>query len=64
LIIHREPNATLLAEKILIVCDGVTKGPSLYATKARHNAQYMIVEGGSKPAFAVIDLKLRYIKER
>jgi len=62
--IHREANATLHGEKILIVCDGIKKGPSLLATKGRHNAQYMIVEGARKPAFAVIDVQLRYIKER
>ena len=62
--IHREANATLRGEKILIVCDGIKKGPSLLATRGRHNAQYMIVEGGTKPAFAVIDVKLNYIKDR
>ena len=62
--VHREVNATLLGEKILVVCDGITKGPVLLATRGRHNAQYMIVEGILKPAFAVIDIKLRYIQER
>ena len=61
---HREPNATLLGEKIIVVCDEITKGPSLFATRGRHNAQYMVVEGRSKPAYAVIDVKLSYIKER
>jgi len=64
LTIHREANATLLGQKILVVCDTISKGPALYATKGRHNAQYMRVEGGTKPAFAVIDVKLSYIKER
>ena len=62
--VHREANATLLGEKILIVHDGITKGPALYATIGRHNAQYMEVEGGNKPAFAIIDIKLRYVKAR
>jgi hypothetical protein len=62
--VHTEPNATLLGRKILVVCDEIVKRPSLYTTKGRHNAQYMIVEGTSKPAYAVIDLKLSYIKER
>jgi hypothetical protein len=62
--IHREANATLLGRKILVVCDGITKGPALYTTRGPHNAQYMVVEGGTKPAFAVIDVKLSYIKER
>lgn len=61
---HREANATLLGEKILVICDGITKGPTLYTTKGRDNAQYMVVEGESKPAFAVIDIKLSYVKER
>jgi hypothetical protein len=64
LIIHREANATLLGKKILVVCDGITKGPNLLATKGRDNAQYMIVVGGDKPALAVIDVKLSYVKER
>ena len=62
--VHREANATLLGEKIIVVCDAITKGPCLYATRGKHNAQYMIVEGRYKPAYAVIDVKLRYIKER
>ena len=62
--IHREANATLLGEKILVVCDVITKGPALYATKGRHNAQFMVVEGGNKPAFAIIDIKLQYVKTR
>ncbi len=62
--IHREANATLLGRKILIVHDGITKGPKLLATKGKHNAQYMVVVGGDKPAFAVIDLRLSYVKER
>lgn len=62
--VHREANATLLGKKILIVHDGITKGPSLYTTKGPHNAQCMEVVGGEKPAFAVIDLKLRYVKAR
>ena len=61
---HREANATLLGEKILVVCDKITKGPSLLATRGRHNAQYMVVEGWSKPAYAVIDVRLSYVKER
>jgi len=62
--VHREANASLIGQKILVVCDEVTKGPWLYATKGRHNAQYMVVEGESKPAYAMIDVKLRYVKER
>ena len=62
--VHTEPNATLLGRKILVVHEGITKGPSLYPTRGRHNAQYMEVSGGSKPAFAVIDLKLQYVKDR
>jgi hypothetical protein len=62
--VHREENATLVGRKILVVCDQITDGPRLLATKGRHNAQYMVVEGMSKPAFAVIDVKLSYIKER
>jgi hypothetical protein len=54
----------LLGKKILVVCDWITKGPNLYATRGRDNAQYMVVEGGDKPAFAVIDVKLSYVKER
>ena len=61
---HREANATLLGRKILVVCDHITEGPCLLATKGRHNAQYMVVEGMSKPAYAVIDVRLSYIKER
>ena len=64
LIIHREANATLLGRKILVVCDRISKRPTRLATKGRDNAQYMIVDGGTKPAFAVIDVKLRWIKER
>ena len=64
MIIHREPNATLLGKKILIVHDGVTKGPALYTTKSRHNAQYLVVKGEKKPAFAIIDIKLQYVKVR
>lgn len=62
--IHKEENATLLGKKILVVCDGVTKEPALYSTRGSHNAQYMVVEGGNKPAFAIIDVKLSYVKER
>lgn len=62
--IHREPNATLTGEKILIVCDSIKKGPSRLATRGRHNGQFMVVEGDQKPAFAIIDFKLRYLKER
>lgn len=62
--VHREANATLLGRKILVVCDEVSRGPCLYTTKGRDNAQYMIVEGKSKPAYAVIDVKLHYVKER
>jgi len=62
--VHREANATLLGRKILVVYDSIKKGPCLYSTGGRHNAQYMVVEGSSKPAFAVIDVKLRYVKER
>lgn len=62
--VHREANATLLGKKIIVVCDKIGKGPCLFSTKGRHRAQYMIVEGESKPAYAVIDLKLRYVKER
>ena len=62
--VHREANATLLGQKILIVYEELVKGPCLLSTKGRHNAQYMIVEGESKPAFAVIDVKLHYIKQR
>ena len=62
--IHKEVNATLLGKKILVVCDGITKVPALYSTKGPHNAQYMIVEGGDKPAFAIIDVRLSYVKER
>jgi len=64
LIIHREANANLLGRKILVVCDRITKGPKLLATKGRHNAQYMIVMGEDKPVFAIIDLRLSYVKER
>ena len=62
--VHREANAILLGRKILVVCENISKGPCLYATKGRHNAEYMIVEGSSKPAYAVIDVKLSWIKER
>jgi hypothetical protein len=61
---HKEANATLLGQKLLVVCDAITKRPCLLATKGRDNAQYMVVEGTSKPAYAVIDIKLSYIKER
>lgn len=64
LTIHSEANATLLGRKILVTYDNVKKSPTLLATKGRDNAQYMIVEGTEKPAFAVINLKLSYIKER
>lgn len=62
--IHREGNATLLGSKLLIVYDGIKKKPTRYATSGRHNAQIMIVEGIDEPAFAKIDIMLRYIKER
>jgi hypothetical protein len=64
LITHTEPNATLLGEKIIVVCDAITKGPLLLSTKGRHRAQYMVVEGQSKPAYAVIDVMLTYVKKR
>jgi len=64
LTVHMEANATLLGRKILVVCDKVSKGPHLYATTGRDNAQYMIVEGRSKPSYAIIDVKLHYVKER
>lgn len=60
--IHREANATLLGQKILITYDKIKTAPTLYATRGKHNAQYMIVEG--EPAYAIIDIKLHYIKER
>jgi hypothetical protein len=61
--IHREANATLLGDKLLVVYDGIKKKPTLYPTSGRHNAQIMIVEGKDNPAFAKIDIKYRYIKE-
>jgi hypothetical protein len=61
---HMEAGATLLGAKILVVCDKITKGPCILATRGRDRAQYMLVEGGDKPAYAVIDVKLHYIKER
>lgn len=63
--IHREANATLLGRKILVVYDAIRRGPSLVSTKGRHNAQSMEIEGSDeRPAFAVIDVKLHYVKER
>jgi hypothetical protein len=62
--VHREPNATLLGRKIIVVCDNIIKGPHLFSTRGRDNAQYMVVEGKSKPAYAVIDIKLSWVKER
>ena len=62
--IHKEANATLFGRKILVVYDNVKKKPKLLATRGRDNAQYMEVEGKDKPAFAMINLKLRYIKQR
>jgi len=64
LTVHREANATLLGRKILVVYDVLSKRPCLYSTRGKDNAQYMIVKGKSKPAYAVIDIKLRYVKER
>ena len=54
----------LLGDKLLVVYDGVKKKPTLLATRGRHNAQIMVVEGKDNPAFAKIDVKLHYIKER
>ena len=62
--IHREANATLLGTKIIVTYDNIKRGPTLYATTGRDNAQCMTVEGKDEPAFAVIDVKLRYIKDR
>jgi len=64
LTVHREENATLLGKKIIVVCETISKGPLLYSTKGRNNAQYMVVEGESKPAYAVIDVRLSWVKER
>jgi len=63
--VHIEPNATLLGRKILVAYSSLKRKPTIIATKGRHNAQCMIVQGTDEvPAYAVIDVKLHYIKER
>ena len=62
--VHREANATLLGDKLLVVYDGIKKKPTMYPTSGRHNAQIMIVEGDNQPAYAIIDYKLSWIKDR
>lgn len=62
--IHKEANATLIGRKILIVHDKITKKPHVCATTGRDKAQYMVVEGRNKPAFAIINVKLKRIKQR
>lgn len=62
--VHREANATLLGRKIIVVCDKITKGPHFLATTGRDKAQYMEVKGHSKPAYAIIDVRLSWVKQR
>ena len=62
--VHREANATLLGRKILVTYDELSKQPHVYATRGRHRAQYMVVEGKTEPARAIIDVKLHYVKDR
>lgn len=62
--VHKEANATLLGKKILVVHDKISKKPHVCATTGKDKAQYMIVEGRSKPAFAIIDVKLKLSKQR
>lgn len=63
--IHTNENDTLLGEKILVLYSSIKRGPKKMQTRSRHNAQYMTVEGSrDKPAIAIIDKKLHYIRER
>lgn len=62
--VHREANATLLGRKILVIYDEISRGPDVYAARGRDRAQYMVVEGKTEPARAIIDVKLSYVKEK
>ena len=63
--VSKNENDTLLGQKIIVVYDLVKKNPSKMQTRGRHNAQYMTVEGTKeRPATAIIDIRLHYVKDR
>ena len=63
--VGKQANDVLLGEKIIVVYNSIKKGPNKLQTRARHNAQYMTVEGDNEcPATAVLDIRLHYIKDR
>lgn len=62
--VHTEANATLLGRKILVTYDELSKKPHVLATRGKDRTQYMVVEGKTEPAHAIIDVKLHYVKDR
>jgi len=63
--IHREVNATLVGRKIFVIYSAMGKRPSVFATKGRDRGQSMVVTGTEDhPAYAVINIKLRYVPVR
>ncbi|MCJ7633649.1 hypothetical protein MUP77_14825 [Candidatus Bathyarchaeota archaeon] len=62
--VHKESDATLIGNKIIVVFDRLTRGPELMASRGHDRAQYMSVEGKDEPALAVIDIRLSYVKKR